>query len=185
MIQEVDRLNRVVSQLLEFARPVSISPKPVSTSDLVADSVKLIEQQAQEKQIGIDIRNTAEIDQIEIDADRLNQVLLNIYLNAIGAMRPGGELRIDVTDTPDGKTGNLAIRVSDTGCGIAKEDLPKIFDPYFTTKSTGTGLGLAIAHNIIEAMGGTIDVESKINKGTTFTIIIPVEGKQKNSDKFD
>jgi two-component system sensor histidine kinase HydH len=178
MIQEVDRLNRVVSQLLEFARPVSISPKPVSISDLVADSVKLIEQQAREKQITINTRISAEIDRIEIDADRLNQVLLNIYLNAIGAVKPGGELRIDVTDSAGGGTGSLDIRVSDTGCGIAQEDLPKIFDPYFTTKSTGTGLGLAIAYNIVEAMGGTIDVESQINKGTTFKIIIPVAGKQ-------
>jgi two-component system sensor histidine kinase HydH len=185
MIQEIDRLNRVVTQLLEFARPVSISPKPVSISGLVADSVKLIEQQVRDKQITIDTRISVEIDRINIDADRLNQVLLNIYLNALGAMRPGDELRIDVTNSAGGETGSLDIRVSDTGCGIAKEDLPKIFDPYFTTKSTGTGLGLAIAHNIVEAMGGTIDVASEVDTGTTFRIVIPVVGKQKDNDKFD
>ncbi len=174
MIQEVDRLNRVVTQLLEFARPISISPKPVSISDLVADSIKLIEQQVRDKQITIDTRNSVEIDRIDIDADRLNQVLLNIYLNALGAMRPGDELRIDATNSAGGETGSLDIRVSDTGCGITKEDLPKIFDPYFTTKSTGTGLGLAIAHNIVEAMGGSIDVESEVDTGTTFRIVIPV-----------
>ena len=159
MIQEVDRLNRVVSQLLEFARPISVSPKPTSFKDLVADSIKLIQQQAQDKQITINTRNSAKIDEINIDPDRINQVLLNLYLNAIEAMEPGGKLQIDISDSDE--SGELNIRVADTGKGIAKADLPKIFDPYFTTKSSGTGLGLAIAHNIVEAMGGTIEVKSQ------------------------
>jgi two-component system sensor histidine kinase HydH len=185
MIQEVDRLNRVVSQLLEFARPVSISPKSIPIPDLVADSVKLIEQQARDKQISIDTRIAAEIDRIDIDADRLSQVLLNFCLNAIEAMEPGGKLRIEAVNSAGGDTGSLEIRIADTGSGIAKENLPKIFDPYFTTKTSGTGLGLAIAHNIVEAMGGTIEVESKVDEGTTVKIIIPVKRRQKISDKFD
>ena len=172
MIQEVDRLNRVVSQLLEFARPISVSPKPTSFKDLVADSIKLIERQAQDKQITINTRNSAKIDEINIDPDRISQVLLNLYLNAIEAMEPGGKLQIDISDSDE--SGELNIRVADTGKGIAKADLPKIFDPYFTTKSSGTGLGLAIAHNIAEAMGGTIEVKSKAGKGTAFTLRLPV-----------
>jgi two-component system sensor histidine kinase HydH len=175
MIQEVDRLNRVVSQLLEFARPVSVSPKPTSFGDLITDSVKLIQQQARAKQITVHTRNSAEIDEIHIDPDRINQVLLNLYLNAIEAMNPGGKLGIEISD---GKgNGSLTIRVSDSGNGIAPQDLPRIFDPYFTTKSSGTGLGLAIAHNILEAMGGSIEVESETGKGTTFLLTIPVKEK--------
>ena len=177
MIQEVDRLNRVVSQLLEFSRPVTISPKPTSLKGLVKDSLKLIERQAQDKQIAINTRNSADIDEVKIDPDRINQVLLNLYLNAIEAMRPGGKLGIEIFDSE--KNGGLNIQISDTGHGIAAEDLPKIFDPYFTTKSSGTGLGLAIAHNIVEAMGGTIEVKSKADKGTTFTLTIPLREKQK------
>jgi two-component system sensor histidine kinase HydH len=171
MIQEVDRLNRVVSQLLEFARPVSVSPKPTSLENLVADSIKLIEKQAQEKQITVKRHNSAQVDEVIIDPDRMNQVLLNLYLNAIESMQPGGELGVTILN--NGETKNSEIQVSDTGCGIQKEDLSRIFDPYFTTKSSGTGLGLAIAHNIIEAVGGQIKVESRMGKGTTFSIIIP------------
>ena len=172
MIQEVDRLNRVVSQLLEFARPISISAKPTSFKNLVADSIKLIQQQAQGRQITINTRNSAKIDEINIDPDRINQVLLNLYLNAIEAMEPGGKLQIEIADS-DGNSG-LNIRISDTGRGIAEADLPKIFDPYFTTKSSGTGLGLAIAHNIVEAIGGTIEVKSEAGNGTAFTLRLPI-----------
>lgn len=172
MIQEVDRLNRVVSQLLEFARPVRVSLKPASFTKLMADSVKLIQQQAQDKQISVNTTNSAKIDKIKIDPDRFNQVLLNLYLNAIEAMEPGGKLQINISDGAE--NGGLNIQISDTGNGIAAQDLSKIFDPYFTTKSSGTGLGLAIAHNIVEAMDGTIEVASVVGKGTTFTVTIPV-----------
>ncbi len=175
MIQEVDRLNRVVSQLLEFARPVNVSPTPVSFRDLVQDSLKLIERQAQDKKITLNTRYAAQIDRVTIDPDRINQVLLNLYLNAIEAMEPGGQLGVEISENRN-KDG-LSIQVSDTGHGIPSEDLSKIFDPYFTTKSTGTGLGLAIAHNIIEAMGGTIKTHSQAGKGTTFTLTLPIKDK--------
>ena len=173
MIQEVDRLNRVVSQLLEFARPVSLAPKPTSLKNLVADSIKLIERQAQANQITIKTGNSAEVDEVIIDPDRVNQVLLNLYLNAIESMEAGGELGIAVSTEKENPV--IEIRVSDTGCGIQKQDLSRIFDPYFTTKSSGTGLGLAIAHNIMEAVGGTIKVNSAPGKGSTFTLILPSE----------
>lgn len=175
MIQEVDRLNRVVSQLMEFARPVTVSAKTTSLKSLVADSLKLVERQAQQKQITIDTRNSEDIDLVKIDPDRINQVLLNLYLNAIEAMDSGGRLRIAVSGRSE--NGGLTIQVSDTGNGIAADDLTKIFDPYFTTKSSGTGLGLAIAHNIVEALGGTIEVNSKAGVGTTFTLTLPIKEK--------
>jgi two-component system sensor histidine kinase HydH len=171
MIQEVDRLNRVVGQLLEFARPVKVSPQPMSLKNLIDDSVRLVAPQAQAKQITVRSKITAQMNKVFIDPDRINQVLLNLYLNAIESMQAGGELDVQLSY---GKARqDIKIRVSDTGCGIQKDDLTKIFDPYFTTKSSGTGLGLAIAHNIVEAMGGTIKVESLPGKGTIFTIRIP------------
>jgi two-component system sensor histidine kinase HydH len=172
MIAEVDRLNRVVGQLLEFARPVAVSPKSTSLQDLVDDSVRLIEQKVKEKQITVKTLKSVKVDKAVIDPDRINQVLLNLYLNAIESMEPGGELGVELL--ADEENHRIEIRVSDTGCGIPGKHLSRIFDPYFTTKSTGTGLGLAIAHNIMEAMGGKIDISSRTGKGTTFCVTIPI-----------
>ena len=171
MIQEVDRLNRVVSQLLEFARPVNIKPQSTNLSALIDDSIKLIENQAAQKNIVVKTHNSNQATEIMIDPDRLNQVLLNLYLNAIESMDNGGELKVELSSNSE--TDGIDIKISDTGCGINPEDLTKIFDPYYTTKSSGTGLGLAIAHNIIEAIGGQIMVESHPDQGTSFRIIIP------------
>jgi two-component system sensor histidine kinase HydH len=170
MISEIDRLNRVVGQLLEFARPVPVSPQPTSLKNLVADSVRLIEHQAAEKNITVKTLISAKINEGMVDPDRLNQILINLYLNAIESMEPGGQLDVKLTEKGDNRIG---IDVSDTGCGIAGENIARIFDPYFTTKSTGTGLGLAIAHNIMEAMGGQIGVQSRPGQGTTFSLSIP------------
>ena len=167
----MDRLNRVVGQLLEFAKPVKVSPKPTSLKDLVDDSVRLVERQANEKQIIIKILNSAKANKATIDPDRINQVLLNLYLNAIESMEAGGELEVKLSQREDN---HIEIKISDTGCGIRKEDLSRIFDPYFTKKSSGTGLGLAIAHNIIDAMGGKINVTSSPGQGTTFSVTIPI-----------
>jgi two-component system sensor histidine kinase HydH len=171
MIQEVDRLNRVVSQLLEFARPVNIKPQPTDLNALIDDSTKLIESQATANGIAVKTRQLAEAADIMVDPDRLNQVLLNIYLNAIEAMADGGELKIELSSVSEAN--GIDIIIADTGCGIGPEDLSNVFDPYYTTKSSGTGLGLAIAHNIIEAIGGQIQVESHPGQGTVFRITIP------------
>ena len=171
MIQEVDRLNRVVGQLLELSRSISIEPQPVSLQAIITDSLKLVEDQAAEKNITFKIQNNTRTDDVRIDPDRTNQILLNLYLNAVDAMEDGGKLTIDlsVNDQSD----DIRISVADTGCGISPEHLTKVFDPYFTTKSSGTGLGLAIAYNIIEAMGGSIKVSSEQNRGTVFDITLP------------
>jgi two-component system sensor histidine kinase HydH len=175
MIQEVDRLNRVVGQLLEFARPISVKPQQISLQALLKDSIKLIEDRAAEKNIVIRTRSDAGPDEAWGDPDRINQILLNLYLNAIDAMENGGELKVGLSSDGDGR--QIRITVSDTGCGISAENFSQIFDPYFTTKSSGTGLGLAIVHNIIEAMGGRITVKSDPGKGTSFVIKIPFSTK--------
>jgi two-component system sensor histidine kinase HydH len=180
MIQEVDRLNRVVGQLLEFARPISIKRQPISLQTLLKDSIRLIEDRAAEKNISILTRNDAGIDAVWGDPDRINQILLNLYLNAIDSMQNGGELRVQLSS--EGDSQEICIKVSDTGCGINPEHLSKVFDPYFTTKSTGTGLGLAIAHNIVETMDGRIKVESHKKRGTTFTVTLPNSKESKNHD---
>jgi two-component system sensor histidine kinase HydH len=172
LIQEVDRLNRVVGQLLEFSRPVSIVPRPVRLDRMIADIVKLVEGPAQARGVAVAVDIRAGQPEVRLDADRLNQVLLNLLLNGIEAMDRGGVLTVRVDGGADSQ--RLEIRVSDTGCGIRPEDLAYVFEPYFTTKPSGTGLGLAIAHNIVEAMGAEITVQSVLGAGTTFTLKVPV-----------
>ena len=111
-----------------------------------------------------------------IDKDRINQVLLNLFFNALEAMEIGGTLSVKADTDDEGKS--ILFQVSDTGHGISEENQSKVFDPYYTTKSTGTGLGLAIAHNIVEAHGGGIVVASKAGKGTTFTVRLPMIDKK-------
>jgi two-component system sensor histidine kinase HydH len=176
MIQEIDRLNRVIGQLLDFARPIKITPLKVSMPQLIADALKLVEAQANEKKIHIEARTAERLREAAVDTDRINQVLLNLFLNALEAMENGGRLSVDADRDDEGRW--IIIRVSDTGHGIPAQNLSKIFDPYYTTKSTGTGLGLAIAHNIVDAHGGRIDVTSTAGQGTTFTVRIPLTGQR-------
>jgi len=172
MIQEVDRLNRVITQLLEFARPPAIQKKRASLQSLIQHSLKMIERQASAKEIQVRSYLPSEIKEVELDPDGINQVLLNLYLNAVEAMDQGGTLTVSLHRQE--RSPWVKVAVSDTGRGISREDLEHVFDPYFTTKQTGTGLGLAIVHKIIEAHGGEVKAESDVGRGTTVTVLLPV-----------
>ncbi|MBW1896676.1 MAG: PAS domain S-box protein [Deltaproteobacteria bacterium] len=171
MIQEVERLDRVIGQLLEFARPSGLKIRPVRVDELIEHSLKLVESDARTR--GVEVTSTvpADLSPIAMDADRMNQVLLNLYLNAIQAMNKGGTLDVEVTRDEQSK--QTRITVADTGPGIDPSDRERIFDPYFTTKPAGTGLGLTIVHKIMEAHGGDVDVYSASNTGTMVTLILP------------
>ena len=171
MIKEVDRLNRVIGQLLEFARPMTMNPIPTSVPAVIRHALKMVEPQAREKGISIVADLPPELGEIPLDADRFGQVLLNLYLNAIAAMEPGGTLRVSLTRQDEKR---IRIDVADNGGGIKPEDLPRVFDPYFTTKPSGTGLGLPIVQKIVEAHGGEVLMDSEPGRGTTATILLPV-----------
>jgi two-component system sensor histidine kinase HydH len=181
MIQEIDRLNRVIGQLLDFARPIKVVAKAVAVPQLVADSLKLVEAQAKEKTIGIETILAPQLLTVFLDPDRIKQVLLNLYLNALDAMEAGG--RLSVSAAAEDHNRWIVFRVSDTGHGISKENQSQIFDPYYTTKSTGTGLGLAIANNIVDAHGGRIEVDSAAGEGTTVTVRIPFTREESNDER--
>ena len=169
MIQEVDRLNRVISELLEFARPTDLKRRPYDINGLLEHCLQLVQQEAAEKAISVEIRLSGTLCQVFVDPDRLSQCILNLYLNAIEAMAAGGRLTV-VSEPMDGS--RIRVQISDNGSGIKAEDLEQIFNPYFTTKSKGTGLGLAIVHKIIEAHDGHIQVASAPGEGTRFTLIL-------------
>jgi two-component system sensor histidine kinase HydH len=170
MIGEVERVNRVIGQLLEFARPVSLSRSPVDIAGLLEESLKQIERQVTDRGCALQRQIADDLGTISADPDRLRQVLLNLYLNALEAMEEGGRLSVEAERVDDGF---VCIRVVDTGSGIEADQLAHIFDPYFTTKSSGTGLGLAIAHNISEAHGGKITVRSRPGRGTSVSLLLP------------
>jgi two-component system sensor histidine kinase HydH len=173
MVAEVDRINRVVSNLLSLARPLETKPAACSIPELVSHVARLVADDARSRNVTLAIDIPADIGRCRVDPNQLTQALLNLLLNALQALEPGGSVRIGAgTD----EAGGLRIYVSDDGHGIAQEHLGKIFDPFFTTRSRGTGLGLAIVHQIVDNHNGEIEVESSVDqgqRGTCFTIRIP------------
>jgi two-component system sensor histidine kinase HydH len=182
MVQEVDRLNRVITELLEFSRPTDLKRQASDVGQLISRSIQLVQQDAANKRIEIKMSIADDICPAWIDPDRLTQCLLNLYLNAIQAMEDGGTLT--VTCKSD-QAKNFIILVSDTGSGIAGDQLNKIFDPYYTTKSKGTGLGLAIVQKIVEAHGGGTSVSSTSDEGTTFSFNIPCGDEEITGEQND
>ncbi len=174
MAEEVDRVNRVISELLELARPSDLTFKQFAVKDLIDHSLRIISHEARTAGIQITRSIAPDLSCLKADLDRLTQVLLNLYINAVQAMPGGGELTVKANQ----KGEELMIEVTDTGTGISPENLKQIFDPYFTTKNTGTGLGLAIAHKIVEDHQGGIQARANKSAGTTISICLPIKGKK-------
>lgn len=170
MIQEVERLNRVVRQLLDLSRPMEMKKARTSVGSLIEHTLRLMELQARKKGIAIQTEIAPATPDAMIDPDRVRQALLNLCLNALEAMKAGGVLTLTL-GLQDRRT--LRVAISDTGPGVSREEMDRIFDPFYTTKASGTGLGLAIVHRIVEAHGGEIRVTSEPKGGTTFTILLP------------
>jgi two-component system sensor histidine kinase HydH len=170
MIAETERLNRVISQLIEFARPLGLKKEKVQFVELVQHTIKLIATDAQKNKISVEINAAADLPEVEVDPDKIKQVLLNIFLNSLAALKDGGKLTIELIPGTD----NLSVIISDNGVGIEKMDLLRIYDPYFTSKPAGTGLGLAVVQKIMEAHGGKINVESAAGQGTKVFLYFPL-----------
>jgi two-component system sensor histidine kinase HydH len=167
---ESARINGIIEEFLRFARPPKLNRQPVDMDELLSETVSLIRAQAMERGIEID-EVYSSLGVWNVDREQTKQVLLNLLLNGIEAMPGGGSLSIKSYVVE----GRLCVEISDTGGGIPEEDLPRIFDLYFTTKDAGTGLGLSIVQRVVAEHGGWIDVDSEPGKGTTFRICLPEE----------
>jgi signal transduction histidine kinase len=154
--------------------------------EILEKTLRLVQHRLYQKEIKVTQKWNARVDTIRADGDQMEQVFLNFFLNAMDAMKRGGELTVS-TETrrgeslvtrllPEDGERNEALHISirDTGEGIKKEDIARVFDPFFTTKDFGTGLGLSVVHGIIEEHGGQIEVESELSKGTSFHIFLPL-----------
>ena len=186
---EVEKINHIVKQLLEFSRPRDLDLKESNINTLLDETLDLLNNDLLKKNIKIHKQYT-NLPLINIDPSQMKQVFLNLFLNAVDAMPTGGTITIqtsttnainatNITNNPRHttydirNTNTVVITITDTGHGIAKEDLKHIFDPFFTKKEGGTGLGLSVVHGIIEKHKGRIHVSSQLNAGTTFSITLP------------
>ncbi len=170
----VNLLNGIITELLEYSRPVKLQYSSVSIRDLIEQALKTQAQRLD----GINTRLELDRDDrsISIDAAKFSTVLVNLIVNAVEAMPGGGDLTIRSRfhgTNDEGGAGALRLSVSDTGCGIGGEHLKRVGEPFFTTKTTGTGLGLPVCKKIIEAHGGSLTIRSKPNEGTTVEILLP------------
>jgi len=177
---QAERIARIVRQLLNLSRPHKIRFRTIELAPLIAETGELIETQAESAGVEMEIRRDDDAI-IEADPELIQQVLMNICRNGIQAMPEGGRLRIECLKNAAEKNGRTfaALRVSDTGVGIAPESLPNIFDPFFTTKEVGqgTGLGLPISIRIVEDHDGWIEAENGVEGGAVFTVYLPQAGR--------
>jgi signal transduction histidine kinase len=178
IVEEVNRLNKIVSQFLDYARPYRGEQKPLEIADVLKKTLQLLAKE-ESNPVEIGTAFAERLPPVRADAEQLFQVFLNLSLNALQAMPQGGKLLISTGLRRATRRGAAAafleIRFRDTGVGIPPGDLKNLFIPFFTTKEKGTGLGLPISQRIIENHGGTIEVRSQPGEGATFTVLLPVE----------
>jgi signal transduction histidine kinase len=182
VLTQTERISKIINNLLDFSRQKKQELREYEPKSIIERSIALVSNQIKISNVKLHKDLKPNLPHIYVDTPQIEQVLVNLLINAIQAMPQGGDLTVTVGQ--DAKNGYLVIHVKDTGAGISKEDLPHIFDPFFTTKGTkGTGLGLSVSYGIIRQHHGDITVESEEGKGTTFTIKIPIyQAKEKEED---
>jgi two-component system, cell cycle sensor histidine kinase and response regulator CckA len=169
--RNVVQADRTITGLLSFARPRRPSPAPVDITRLLEGTCQLLKGEVAKQHIQVILRFPPDVPWVMADPEQLQQVFLNLLLNAVQAMPEGGVVTLTAIVDPEGK--QVQIAVVDTGLGIPQEHLNRIFDPFFTTKEGGTGLGLSVSARLIRAQGGRISVNSREGKGSVFTIFLP------------
>ena len=172
IVAQVERITRIMNQLLSFASQKSIECRPLAVSLVVHDIVDVIQERLEKQGIRLDVDLESACPDVLADRDQMGQVLLNLVVNAIQAMPGGGTLSLVLRYCNE----DVRLSVSDTGCGIPTDHVPKLFTPFFSTKEVGegTGLGLTVVHGIIDEHQGSITVDSEPGRGTTFHIDLPV-----------
>jgi len=171
LVQETERMNRTITEMLSFTRPAALHLGRVDLAQLIRRNLELIKAEAAENGVTTFLDEQAELLPVLGDADRLQQVIMNVLLNSLQAMEQGGALSVTLANGVDGQS--VEARIRDTGAGIAPDLMAQVFFPYFTTKRKGTGIGLAISQKIIAEHGGAIELESEPGMGTTVTIQLP------------
>ncbi|MCR4442528.1 MAG: two-component system sensor histidine kinase AtoS [Peptococcaceae bacterium] len=178
--KEIDRLNHLIDQLLYYSRPLPPQFLSADLNRVIEETLLLINNPAIRKNVTIKTKLTPGLPPVKIDLFQFKQVLINIILNGIQAIKDTGTVTLRTSYKPPSSF--VCLQVEDTGCGIPPEHIPRLFDPFFTTKEKGTGLGLAVADKIMEIHHGYIEVESQAGKGTVFSIYLPAKAEVPNHD---
>jgi two-component system NtrC family sensor kinase len=188
--QETERVRKIVKGLLDFSRQTELDREPTDVNRLVRQAITLVENQALIKGVNLTFEPGDGLPMVTLDRNQMQSVLLNIIINALDATDPGGgsitiTTNIGISTSKPGQKG-IEILCTDTGCGIPPENLNRLFDPFFTTKDVGhgTGLGLSVSYGIVERHGGTIWVQSKVGKGSTFKVWLPTEEQSEGNENI-
>jgi two-component system sensor histidine kinase PilS (NtrC family) len=171
VLRESARLNQIVGDFLEYARPAPMVPLEINMAEILDEVLLLIEHRSLPANLKV-VREYGDTLPTRADPQRLRQAVWNLCLNAVQAMPEGGELRVSARSLRE-RGGRLQICIADTGQGISDSDLPHIFEPFFSTKPEGSGIGLALVYRVVEEHGGSIEVRSRVGDGTTFILILP------------
>ncbi len=180
--EQISRISKIIQSLLNMARPTRASRVPVALPPLLENTLGFLSQKLQRRRIQPKC-DFAEVPSVVGDSERLQQLFLNLFINAADAMREeGGELHVATRISEDGQ--DVVVRVRDTGAGIPEPDLPRIFDPFYTSKPSGEGhgLGLSVARGIVSDHGGLIEVHSKPGQGTEFELHFPLPAPDPSAD---
>ena len=186
IVDQVERITRIMNQLLTFARRRPVERRPINLNKVVENTLEMIRERLKRHRIELRTDLAPALPLIDADSDQIGQVILNLAINALHAIGDQGTVHVvtAVVTVLNGSGGALTdmieLSVTDSGHGIAPEDLDKIFNPFFTTKEVGkgTGLGLTVVHGIVQEHGGQVKVESEVRKGTTFRILLPIASTQ-------
>jgi PAS domain S-box-containing protein len=179
--EEIERLNKIVVDFLFAVRPMDVQLRESDPGKLVTEIADFIRPEAEKAKANLVLTVAKRLPLVALDERLIKQALLNLVKNALAAMPGGGELKLSADSSDE----EVLLSVEDTGLGISEEDLPKIFEPYFTTKDNGTGLGLTITFKIVREHGGEITVASRPGHGSTFAIHLPIPQKEKKLLPFD
>jgi len=172
IISQVERITKIMNQLLSFARRRPIERQSLELGRVVHEMLDVVRERLDTRNVVLEIFLDPTTPAVFADKDQMGQVVLNFIMNAIQAMPEGGTLRVDLKQ----EASMVKLEIADTGCGIPPENIPKLFTPFFSTKEVGegTGLGLTVVHGIVQEHKGSIDVTSEVNKGSTFCLTLPI-----------
>ncbi|SHF93493.1 PAS domain S-box-containing protein [Fodinibius roseus] len=176
--EHIQRINKIVRELVDFSRPSSMQTEHVQINEVIKSAVGLLKHDARCRDVNFKLNLADNLPSITCVPDQIHQVLVNLLLNAVDAMKETAKPKITIFTLK--QQNNIKLTVADVGKGIREENQPRIFEPFFTTKDVGrgTGLGLSVSHGIINKMGGAIHAESEYGKGTTFIIKLPIKTEE-------
>ena len=170
ILEEIERIDTIVKGLMDFARPSSLNAVQQPLEPVLRDVLALMKANLTHHQIKLELELTPDLPEFQFDSDKMKQAFMNVVLNSMEAMPQGGKLKVSTSKLNDG----VSFKVSDTGVGISEDDIPHLFEPFFSGKDKGTGLGLANVKRIIEEHNGVVKIESHLGQGTTVSMWLPL-----------